>query len=122
MDSSSKQLSTRTKGLADPLRAQIYRRLQRSASSPVRVAAEVGRPIASVAYHFKVLAGAGLIEQVHTRAVRGAIEHFYAVAERDVAEVRALRLSAERWQWLLRLIREMDDDEDGDQVMLLVHR
>lgn len=48
--------------------------------SPNQMAIQFGESVNLVAYHVRKLAEAGLIECVETRAVRGAVEHFYRLA------------------------------------------
>ena len=65
------------KALSHPLRFQILRVLNERVASPSEIATELGEPLGNVAYHTKILAENGAIEQVRTAPVRGALEHFY---------------------------------------------
>jgi DNA-binding transcriptional ArsR family regulator len=47
------------------------------ARSPNELAAEMGVPLSSVAYHMRVLAKKGIVGLVDERPARGAKEHFY---------------------------------------------
>ena len=65
--------------LANPLRREIVRVVQEGeVVSPREFTRQVeGHVLSSVAYHFRVLAEAGILELVSTRPVRGSTEHFY---------------------------------------------
>jgi DNA-binding transcriptional ArsR family regulator len=62
---------------AHPIRMQSLRILNERVASPVEIARELDLPVNSVAYHIRVLADAGCVEQVSQRQRRGATEHFY---------------------------------------------
>jgi len=49
--------------------------------SPKDLSVELQAPLSTVNYHVTELAKAGLVEIVDERQVRGAIEHFYHVAQ-----------------------------------------
>jgi DNA-binding transcriptional ArsR family regulator len=65
------------KALSHPLRFRILVLLNQKVASPSEIAAELDEPLGNVAYHTKILAENGAIEQVRTAPVRGALEHFY---------------------------------------------
>jgi len=65
------------KALSHPLRFRILVVLNQKVASPSEIADELGEPLGNVAYHTKILAENGAIEQVRTAPVRGALEHFY---------------------------------------------
>jgi DNA-binding transcriptional ArsR family regulator len=65
------------KALSHPLRFRILVVLNQKVASPSEIAAELDEPLGNVAYHTKILAENGAIEQVRTAPVRGALEHFY---------------------------------------------
>jgi DNA-binding transcriptional ArsR family regulator len=65
------------KALSHPLRFHILEVLNQKVASPSEIAAELDEPLGNVAYHTKILAENGAIEQVRTAPVRGALEHFY---------------------------------------------
>jgi DNA-binding transcriptional ArsR family regulator len=67
----------RLKALADPLRMQIIDLVLERAMSVTELAAVVGRPKGTVAYHVDVLVDAGLVHVVRTRKVRAVEERFY---------------------------------------------
>jgi DNA-binding transcriptional ArsR family regulator len=65
------------KALSHPLRFRILVVLNQKVASPSEIADELDEPLGNVAYHTKILAENGAIEQVRTAPVRGALEHFY---------------------------------------------
>jgi DNA-binding transcriptional ArsR family regulator len=70
--------STLVKALGHPLRLRILEVINdRGEASPVALAREFGRPLATVSHHARVLRDLGCIEVVRTEPRRGAVEHFY---------------------------------------------
>lgn len=65
------------RALADPLRTIILDLLLERAATVTELAAAVGRPKSSVAYHVKVLLEVGMLRVVRTRRVRAIDERFY---------------------------------------------
>ncbi len=65
------------RAIFDPLRETLLELLLERAASVQELAAAVGRPKSSIAYHVNLLAGAGLLKVVRTRTVRGREESFY---------------------------------------------
>jgi DNA-binding transcriptional ArsR family regulator len=65
------------KALSHPLRFHILVVLNQRVANPTEIASELDEPLGNVAYHTKILAENGAIEQVRTAPVRGALEHFY---------------------------------------------
>jgi DNA-binding transcriptional ArsR family regulator len=64
--------------LGNPLRRQILRRMRDAEMiGPLQIAQEFERPLSTVAYHVRVLAGCGAITLVRVKPVRGAIKHYY---------------------------------------------
>lgn len=80
--------------LGHPLRLRLLYAIRgRGDSSPVELAGLIApdtRPVTAVAYHVRRLFGAGLIELVKTRPVRGALEHHYRITGRGRAWLAAL--------------------------------
>lgn len=78
------------RAIFDPLRETLLELLLERAASVQELAAAVGRPKSSVAYHVKILADAGLLKVVRTRMVRGKQESFYGRTARlfRVGDVR----------------------------------
>lgn len=70
--------STLVKALGHPLRLRILEVINdRGEASPVALAREFGRPLATVSHHTRVLRDLGCIEESRTEPRRGAVEHFY---------------------------------------------
>lgn len=65
------------RAMADPLRGTILELLLERAATVGELAAAVGRPTSSVAYHVGVLVDAGMLKVVRTRRVRAIDERFY---------------------------------------------
>jgi len=78
------------RAIFDPLRETLLELLLERAASVQELAAAVGRPKSSVAYHVKLLTDAGLLKVVRTRMVRGKEESFYGRTARlfKVGDVR----------------------------------
>lgn len=78
------------KAIFDPLRETLLELLLERAASVQELAAAVGRPKSSVAYHVKVLVDARLLKVVRARTVRGREECFYGRTARlfAVGDVR----------------------------------
>jgi DNA-binding transcriptional ArsR family regulator len=71
------------KALGHPLRLRILEVItDRGEASPVGLAREFGRPLATVSHHARVLRDLGCIEVVRTEQRRGAVEHFYRAVRR----------------------------------------
>jgi DNA-binding transcriptional ArsR family regulator len=65
------------RAMADPLRTTILDLLLERAATVAELAAAVGRPKSTVAYHVNVLVAAGMLRVVRTRRVRAIDERFY---------------------------------------------
>jgi DNA-binding transcriptional ArsR family regulator len=65
------------RAIAHPLRARILGILQERRASPKELSAELGLPLANVAYHVRILSDLKLIRLVKKTPRRGAIEHHY---------------------------------------------
>jgi DNA-binding transcriptional ArsR family regulator len=65
------------RAMADPLRHAILDLLLERAATVAELAAAVGRPSSTVAYHVGVLTHAGLLKVVRTRRVRAIDERYY---------------------------------------------
>lgn len=64
--------------LGNPLRRQILRRMRdEDEVSPLQLAREFDRPLSTIAYHVRVLAGCGALTLVRVKSVRGATKHYY---------------------------------------------
>jgi DNA-binding transcriptional ArsR family regulator len=71
--------------LAHPTRVQAYCILAERTASPVEIAHELKKDVSHVGYHVRKLLEIGQIEEVRTRPVRGAVEHFYRAIKRPFA-------------------------------------
>lgn len=94
--------SKRLAALAHPIRMHILEATDAEPVSPSEVAVALGEPLGAVAYHFRVLHNAGLIELASTERKRGSIQSFY----------RPVRPG---WAEFLKTLREMvgNDQEDA---------
>jgi DNA-binding transcriptional ArsR family regulator len=69
----AKQLSA----LAHPIRLEVLMMAEEEPISASQAAVALGEPLGTVAYHFRVLQTAGLIELVFEERRRGSVESFY---------------------------------------------
>lgn len=78
------KLAKELAGLGHPTRLVIVGLLGDATTLSPRQATDLidGPKLGAVAHHFRALSTAGLVEQVRTRPVRGAVEHFYSLTER----------------------------------------
>lgn len=80
------------KTLRHPVRRSIVRQLGACERlSPSEMAAVVKQPVANVAYHVLLLKELGVIRLVSRTQVRGALQHHYALVDREVAAVELAR-------------------------------
>lgn len=77
------------KAMAHPMRVSVLAALNKRVMSPSQYARETDEKVNTVSYHFRVLAEYGLIEEIGTRAVRGATEHFYSATKRVLFDGKA---------------------------------
>jgi DNA-binding transcriptional ArsR family regulator len=70
------------RAMADPLRGTILELVLERAATVGELAAAVGRPKSTVAYHVGVLVDAGMLKVVRTRKVRAIEERFYGKTAR----------------------------------------
>jgi DNA-binding transcriptional ArsR family regulator len=79
--------ATLVKALGHPLRVRILEAItDRGEASPVTLAREFDRPLATVSHHARVLRDLGCIELARTEPRRGAVEHFYRAVRRPFIE------------------------------------
>jgi DNA-binding transcriptional ArsR family regulator len=88
----------RLTALAHPTRMHILEATDTEPMSPSELAIAVGEPLGAVAYHFRVLHSAGLIELAATERKRGSVQNFY-------------RASRPGWTEFIKELREMVGDE-----------
>lgn len=94
-----KETAKRLGAIAHPIRLHILTVAEDDAVSPSDMAVSLGEPLGTVAYHFRVLHTAGLIELVATERRRGSIQSFYRSSTsgwKDLAESVAALLDPER--------------------------
>jgi DNA-binding transcriptional ArsR family regulator len=72
------------KALADTTRVRILDLVLERAATVTELAAALGRPKSSVAYHVDTLVAAGLLRVVRTRKVRAIDERFYGRTGRTI--------------------------------------
>jgi predicted transcriptional regulator len=77
----------RIKALSHPLRAEAFRLIRDNGPlSPRGVAKELEADVRTISYHVRKLREFNCIEEVDTRPVRGAIEHFYRATEEHMID------------------------------------
>jgi DNA-binding transcriptional ArsR family regulator len=72
--------------VSHPLRARCWVALTQRTASPNEMARKFGEDLSNVSYHVKILKEFGVIEEVDSRPVRGALEHFYRATERFISD------------------------------------
>jgi DNA-binding transcriptional ArsR family regulator len=72
------------RAIADPVRSVILDLVLERAATVTELAAALGRPKSSIAYHVDVLVEAGLLRVVRTRKVRAIEERFYGRTGRTI--------------------------------------
>jgi DNA-binding transcriptional ArsR family regulator len=77
------------KAMAHPMRVSILAALNKRVISPSQYARDTGEKVNTVSYHFRTLSDYGLIEEVGSRPVRGATEHFFAATKRVLFDGKA---------------------------------
>jgi DNA-binding transcriptional ArsR family regulator len=75
---------TLVRAISNPLRVEILRALHGRASSPNRLAPELGESLSLVSYHVRVLVETGAIRLVKEVQRRGATEHYYTAEPRSM--------------------------------------
>lgn len=78
------EVSTLAAIAAHPLTVACYMRLAETVASPNELADWLPEDLGKVSYHVRKLKRLGAIEEVESRPVRGATEHFYRAIERPV--------------------------------------
>lgn len=77
------------KAMAHPLRVQIVATLNKRTMSPSEFARCFDQKLQNTSYHFRTLQKYGCIEEVESRHVRGAVEHFYRATKRVLFDGKA---------------------------------
>lgn len=79
--------TNRVTAMSHPLRARILRLLSdRDVMSPAQLSRELHAELSPVSYHVRALVKLECAEEVFTRPVRGALEHFYRATERSLID------------------------------------
>lgn len=73
--------TTLASAVAHPVRSRALTWMAERATSPAEIARALNIDVSSVNYHVQVLVEENLIEQIGSRPVRGAVEHFYRAVE-----------------------------------------
>lgn len=95
--------------MSHPVREKCLRLLiERGELSPREVADETGEELSNVSYHMRRLTELDCAEEVRTKPVRGALQHFYIATERHLIET-------DEWELLDPLVA-------GDLVSEFMHR
>ena len=82
-----RRLKTRlAAAVAHPTRVRALAVLGERVASPAEIAKETGEYVGNVGYHVNTLAEASLVEEVGSRPVRGAVEHFYKGVELPILD------------------------------------
>ncbi|MGN6254108.1 MAG: hypothetical protein ACTHO8_03900 [Solirubrobacterales bacterium] len=78
------EVSTLAAIAAHPLTVACYMRLAETTASPNELAEQFAEDLSKVSYHVRKLKRLGAIEEIESRPVRGATEHFYRATERPM--------------------------------------
>lgn len=70
-----------TSVIAHPVRTYCFAVLAERVASPAEISRQSGYDVNQVAYHVRQLRDSGLIEEVDSRPVRGAVEHFFRAVQ-----------------------------------------
>ena len=77
----------RIKALSHPLRAEAFRLIRdKGPLSPRELSKELEADVRTVSYHVRKLREFNCVEEVESRPVRGAIEHFYRATEEHMID------------------------------------
>src|SRR6201992_2660762 len=78
--------TTLAAAVAHPIRSKCLVILAERVASPAEIARELQLDVSKVGYHVNALAEANLIEEIGSRPVRGAVEHFYRAVQLPVVD------------------------------------
>lgn len=77
----------RLKAMQHPLRAEAFRLIRdRGPMSPAEVSRELEASLGDVSYHVRKLNEFECVEEVGSRVVRGAVEHFYRASDQHMVD------------------------------------
>ncbi len=77
------------RAVSHPVRIRLLAMLDEEPASPVMLAAKLGQPLGTIAYHVRTLYDLGLLKLVSTRQRRGATEHYYRATAHPAATPEA---------------------------------
>lgn len=75
------------RAISHPVRIRLLAMLDEEPASPVILAARLGQPLGTIAYHVRTLYDLGLLKLVSTRQRRGATEHYYRTTGHPTSSV-----------------------------------
>lgn len=75
--------------VSHPLRARCWIALMHRTASPNELAGLFNEDLSNVSYHIKILREFGVIEEVESEPVRGALKHFYRATTRYISDDEA---------------------------------
>jgi DNA-binding transcriptional ArsR family regulator len=91
--------------LGHPTRRRILREMNGGPpASPRELAEQMEDSLSNVSYHFRVLAGSGILKLVSTKQVRGSTQHFYGMSMDD------------EWAQAVLAIDERVDGDRGEEL------
>jgi DNA-binding transcriptional ArsR family regulator len=89
-ESAEDELARLARLLSHRVRVQILDLLHERDASASDLTPEIGEPLGTVAYHFKLLADSGALELRGTRQVRGAIERTFGLSRQTRKDLDGL--------------------------------
>jgi DNA-binding transcriptional ArsR family regulator len=78
--------TTLAAAVAHPIRSKCLVILAERVASPAEIARQLHLDVSKVGYHVNALADAHLIEEIGSRPVRGAVEHFYRAIQLPIVD------------------------------------
>jgi len=104
----------RLKAMQHPLRAEAFRLIRdRGPMSPAEISRELEVSVNELSYHVRKLNELNCVEEVHSRVVRGAVEHFYRATEQHAVDT-------EEWAELAELEPVMAETLSDEFMQLIV--
>src|ERR1700709_2621850 len=78
--------TTLSAAVAHPIRSKCLVILAERVASPAEIARQLHLDVSKVGYHVNALSAAHLIEEIASRPVRGAVEHFYRAVQLPIVD------------------------------------
>jgi DNA-binding transcriptional ArsR family regulator len=78
--------TTLAAAVAHPIRSKCLVILAERVASPAEIARQLHLDVSKVGYHVSALSDAHLIEEIGSRPVRGAVEHFYRAVQLPIVD------------------------------------